>query len=893
LHYAHQQGVLHRDVKPANLLLDTHGTVWVTDFGLAKTTDHPNLTGTGDLLGTLRYMPPEAFDGRADRRGDVYALGLTLYELLALRPAFGEKDRNRLIKDVTTGEPARLERVNPAIPRDLVTIVHKAIERDPAHRYPSAGALAADLQRFLADEPIHARPIWAGERLGRWCRRNPLVASLTAAVAVVAVVGFAATFTQMRAALENETQARSNAAIVEKQRDEIKDQRDKVQQQRDRAEAAYDDLKKTQGILKVTYYDTHVNLMQAAWDAGNLRRVLDLLELYRPRPGEADLRGWEWHYFDRLCHADLRTLQIADRLSSQAILSGDGSRLADLFTIGEADGMPKHGVKVWDTATGKELMRADAGLHGFHLGLGKVLMLNRDGTRLAVRPQLYDVGYFRDIEPLSLDQMPPTFLRVLDVGTGKEIHSIRLAGPIPVPESTAFNLDGDRVAQAATADSDGRGKGAVHIWTTAAAKERLTIPVKEGLVHTLAFSADGKRLAGIASLITPKSEVPRGLVFVWDAATGKELLQVPVRDHVDLARVFRGPDGQRYAGPQLVFSPDGKYLARIHAWLTPSPDSENVMTAGLTLLETDTGKEVRTITTPGSVGLAVRFSPQGNRVAALSTDPETERTVWLWDATTGPEAAHGAGTPSRRRGAGVQRRWAAPGDGGGGRHAQAVGRRRPRWAGGMGRPGGTGRHRGSQRRGHARGGRARSLPVSPQRQRIRRARARPGGQRGGPLPPGRRARRACDLQSGWQARCFRQLRHERRVARAPLGVGPGHGPAAVQCRHCRQSAAAGNVLGRFLVGGLQPGQQTPGPVIAARRRQRPAICGPGSRHRDRQATMDHGRDGGGAWLGPLQPGRPLARRQRWLPRHQAAGVGCRHRQEARRAGDGGHGPARR
>jgi serine/threonine protein kinase len=160
LDYAHQQGVLHRDIKPSNLLLDRRTTVWVTDFGLAKAADSEDLTHTGDVLGTLRYMPPEAFEGKSDARSarsDVYSLGVTLYELLALRPAFEEKDRNKLVKQVTTGEPPRLERLNREVPRDLVTIVHKAIDRDPRQRYASAGELAADLQRFAVDEPIRAR----------------------------------------------------------------------------------------------------------------------------------------------------------------------------------------------------------------------------------------------------------------------------------------------------------------------------------------------------------------------------------------------------------------------------------------------------------------------------------------------------------------------------------------------------------------------------------------------------------------------------------------------------------------------------------------------------------------------------------------------------------------
>ncbi len=180
LAYAHKQGILHRDIKPSNLLLDTRGMVWVTDFGLARTDDEEHLTDTGDIVGTLRYMPPEAFEGRGDCRGDLYSLGLTLYELLALRPAFEDKDRHQLIKRVTTEEPPRLDKLNRSIPRDLVTIVHKAIDREPARRYASAEELGADLQRFLDDEPIQARRPSRRELFGRWCRHHPGVATLTA-----------------------------------------------------------------------------------------------------------------------------------------------------------------------------------------------------------------------------------------------------------------------------------------------------------------------------------------------------------------------------------------------------------------------------------------------------------------------------------------------------------------------------------------------------------------------------------------------------------------------------------------------------------------------------------------------------------------------------------------
>jgi serine/threonine protein kinase/tetratricopeptide (TPR) repeat protein len=185
LEYAHKHGIVHRDIKPSNLLLDAAGAVWVTDFGVAKADDQQNLTHPGDILGTLRYMPPEAFEGRTDGRSDVYSLGLTLYELITLRPAFDEKDRAKLVKQVTGSEPPRLRRVNPQVPRDLATVVHKAIDRDPARRYQTCGELARDLGRFVNDEPVLARQSGALERTWRWCRRNPRVASLLAVVALL------------------------------------------------------------------------------------------------------------------------------------------------------------------------------------------------------------------------------------------------------------------------------------------------------------------------------------------------------------------------------------------------------------------------------------------------------------------------------------------------------------------------------------------------------------------------------------------------------------------------------------------------------------------------------------------------------------------------------------
>src|SRR5262249_45358808 len=153
-------------------------------------------------------MAPERFRGWADPRSDVYSLGLTLYEMLLLRPAFAARDRMKLIHQVARDEPSRPRKVDPRIPGDLEPIVLKAIEKEPAQRYQTAAALAEDLRRFLDDRPIRARQTGALERTWRWCRRNPAVAALVVAVALVTVAGFAAVFSQMQVAREEEGEAK-------------------------------------------------------------------------------------------------------------------------------------------------------------------------------------------------------------------------------------------------------------------------------------------------------------------------------------------------------------------------------------------------------------------------------------------------------------------------------------------------------------------------------------------------------------------------------------------------------------------------------------------------------------------------------------------------------------
>ncbi len=239
LAYAHARGVVHRDIKPSNLLLDATGVVWITDFGLAKAGDS-EVTQTGDIVGTLRYMPPERFKGLCDVRADIYGLGLTLYEMLVLEPAYHSPDRLKLIEEIRTSEPSSPRTVDTRIPRDLETIVLKAIDKDPRKRYQSADEMGEDLRRFIAGEPVKARRIGRFERMGRWVVRNQGMAGLLAGILVVLAAGTASSSWQAYRARNAEAAAhRSELAALELARAE-RNTRKKVEEQKRQMKAVLD-----------------------------------------------------------------------------------------------------------------------------------------------------------------------------------------------------------------------------------------------------------------------------------------------------------------------------------------------------------------------------------------------------------------------------------------------------------------------------------------------------------------------------------------------------------------------------------------------------------------------------------------------------------------------------
>jgi serine/threonine protein kinase len=190
LQHAHEHGIVHRDIKPANILLDDDGKAWITDFGLARLEADPSMTASGDVLGTLRYMSPEqaAGDRAVGHRADIYSLGITLYELAASRPAFGDTDRQSLLRRIAEDDPRPLRLVHRQTPVDFETIICKSIEKNPNDRYRTARELADDLRRFLQDKPLSARRPGLMQQVVKWTRRHRVMVTTAAVTFLLSLI---------------------------------------------------------------------------------------------------------------------------------------------------------------------------------------------------------------------------------------------------------------------------------------------------------------------------------------------------------------------------------------------------------------------------------------------------------------------------------------------------------------------------------------------------------------------------------------------------------------------------------------------------------------------------------------------------------------------------------
>jgi WD40 repeat protein/tetratricopeptide (TPR) repeat protein len=619
LAYAHVRGVLHRDIKPSNLLLDAGGVVWITDFGLARGADD-GLTNPGDVVGTLRYMAPERFRGQSDERGDVYALGLTLYELLVLRPAFDSPDRLSLIDQVKNREPARPRMVDPHVPRDLETIVLKAMDKDPGRRYASAEELGEDLRRFIGDEAIKARRVSLPERLVRWCRRNRGVAAALAALALLLVavavgsVFAAARFRSIAAdksylaeemsrlaedktnlAEEKETQ-RIKAVRAGKEAEEAHQLEAGLRQQEQTArQLANQRAEEIQGHL----YFAEMNLAgQAAAEPGGLARANALLAHWRPRGSARDRRGWEWYYLAGLTQPEPLTLHGHQQPVTEVSWSPDGRQLT---SVG-ADST----VKLWHAGTGRETASLRA-----TTSVTMCVSWSPDGRRLACGTADHKV-------------------QIWDVATGR--LAAQLSGHSHIVNGVKWSPDWQRLASASM-------DGSVQLWDMTRGQATNLLLGHAQAVVGVCWSPDGRRLA---------SSSHDGTVKIWDPATGREI--TTLRGHTSAVwRIDWSPDGKRLASAgsdhvvRLWDIDARKETAALHGhtgdvyavqW---SPDGRRLASAGLDqtikLWDAATGRETATLRGHANEVSAVSWSPDGRRLASASED----QTIKLWDVDPQPK----------------------------------------------------------------------------------------------------------------------------------------------------------------------------------------------------------------------------------------------------------------
>ncbi|MCO6453815.1 MAG: protein kinase [Pirellulaceae bacterium] len=360
LDHAHQLGIVHRDIKPGNILIAADGAPWITDFGLARLQGDAGLTMTGDLVGTVRYMSPEQARGwhaAVDHRSDIYALGLTLYELLTLEPAFAGSDRERLLQRIVNEEPLPPRRLNPAIPPDLQTIVLKAIAKEAADRYATAGELAADFSRFLDDQPILARRPTPRQQAARWLRKHArtvvaalgmLILLLLVGVAMLAAGNRRVRHEQQQTerALRQETEAKLTLAEA----------LEKLGTEQRRANAALEDQRRTG-------YGYQVVLADREWRMNHLAAARRIL-----RQCPETLRDWEWHYLLRRCQQDGFSLPAESR--AQLVAWAPNGR--QLLVCGQR-------LEVWDVVDRQRVCELQA-------SFGKVLSatFSPDGARIAI-----------------------------------------------------------------------------------------------------------------------------------------------------------------------------------------------------------------------------------------------------------------------------------------------------------------------------------------------------------------------------------------------------------------------------------------------------------------------------------------------------------------------------
>jgi eukaryotic-like serine/threonine-protein kinase len=647
LDYAHRHDVLHRDIKPSNFLVDEDHRLWIADFGLARVRGDSDLTASGDVLGTLRYLSPEQAKGRrgvVDGRTDVYALGATLYELLTLRPVFDGDDRAELLIRIALEEPRFSRKLDAAIPLDLKTIVLKAMAKDPAERYATAGELAGDLALFLADQPIRARPPTAVARASRWARRHwkaVAAAGLMAAVLLTGLVG---------ASLWSNARLRS----INRRLEEEIDRSDRLAREA-RDQARLSERHATGAQIRLT---------AQAVDAGQAERAQEILRDIPINGGGGVPRSFAWRYLWHRARREVVTLAGPTPNFGYMALSPDGKILATTD--------PTDGLVLRHAATGAPIRSLAPGSDP----LGRPAF-SPDGALVAAvqttagPPAANGITAWEVASGRRLARLPaargPDGCRCGFLPGGALLVTVFGLNEVPSEFSSAWDLARDPGRPRLLARFDGMPaarmdwNGGDLLTLESRAKATLRDPITATTVR--AFDIDGPDQRITAAACTAGAEMvaavsgPPWRLTVWDGKTGRRLASHAVPP--DIVRLTISPGGailaavdirqdvyliERRSGaarrivsekthhprlPEVAFSRDGTRLA-----IALSSRPEEGDPSPVSLWDPATGRMLSTLPGRGEEPQSVLFTPDGRSLLVSSRS-----SVRLWRLPGGDPGA--------------------------------------------------------------------------------------------------------------------------------------------------------------------------------------------------------------------------------------------------------------